>query len=73
MNNASVLDLAGFQSNPNPPPPNTPPNTAWDGGCWDIIFTGDDPASRPDPITGQLWYGGNFYGLIPLVPGGLRH
>ena len=55
LNNASVLDLAGFQSNPNPPPPNKPPNTAWDGGCWDIIFTGDDPASRPDPITGQLW------------------
>ena len=66
VNNASVLDLAGFQSNPNPPPPNTPPNTPWDGGCWDIIFTDDLPASRPDPITGQLWYGGNFYGLIPL-------
>ena len=31
LNNASVLDLAGFQSNPNPPPPTRPrtrPGTA---------------------------------------------
>src|SRR5208282_5927699 len=60
LNNASVLDLAGFQSNV------TPPLTPWDGGCWDIVFTGDDPASRPDPITGQLWSSGTFFGLIPL-------
>jgi len=60
LNNASVLDLAGFQSNV------TSPLTPWDGGCWDIVFTGDDPASRPDPITGQLWGSGTFYGLIPL-------
>jgi hypothetical protein len=61
LNNASVLDLAGFQSGGTPAP-----TTPWDGGCWDVVFTGDDPASRPDPITGQLWGGGTFYGLIPL-------
>ncbi|MGA7502130.1 MAG: hypothetical protein WBX00_36015, partial [Isosphaeraceae bacterium] len=61
LNNASVLDLAGFQSGGTPAP-----TTPWDGGCWDVVFTGDDPASRPDPITGQLWSGGTFYGLIPL-------
>ena len=64
--NASVLDLAGFQSNPNPPAPNTPPATPWDGGCWDLIFTDDLPQSRPDPVLGQLQPGGNYYGLLPL-------
>jgi hypothetical protein len=60
QNNASVLDLAGFQSSGAANP--------WAGGCWDIILTGDDPASRPDPITGQLWgTGSTFYGLIPLT------
>ena len=61
LNNASVLDLAGFQSNI------TPPLTPWDGGCWDIVFTADDPMSRPDPILGQLLPQGNYYGLIPLA------
>ena len=61
-NNASVLDLAGFQSAGATPPP-----TPWDGGCWDIVFTADDPMSRPDPVLGQLQPGGNFYGLMPLV------
>ena len=56
-----MLDLAGFQSAAAPPP------TPWDGGCWDLVFTGDDPMSRPDPILGQLQPGGNYYGLIPLV------
>ena len=58
--NASVLDLAGFQSNP-------PLTTPWDGGCWDLVFTEDDPTSRPDPILGQLQPGGKFHGLIPLA------
>ena len=58
--NASVLDLAGFQSNP-------PLTTPWDGGCWDLVFTEDDPTSRPDPILGQLQPGGKFHGLIPLT------
>ena len=61
-NNASVLDLAGFQSAGATPPP-----TPWDGGCWDIVFTGDDPMSRPDPVLGQLQPGGTYYSLIPLV------
>ena len=57
-NNASILDLSGFLSANGPTP--------WDGACWDLIFTEDDPASRPDPIAGQLRYGGTFYGLVPL-------
>ena len=61
-NNASVLDLAGFQSAGATPPP-----TPWDGGCWDLVFTGDDPMSRPDPVLGQLQPGGSYYSLIPLV------
>jgi len=64
--NACVLDLAGFQSNPNPPAPATPPVTPWDGGCWDLIFTDDLPQSRPDPVLGLLQPGGNYYGLLPL-------
>jgi len=65
-NNASVLDLAGFQSNPNPPMPATPPPTPWDGGCWDLLVTDDLPQSRPDPVLGQLLPGGNYYGLLPF-------
>ena len=61
-NNASVLDLAGFQSAGATPPP-----MPWDGGCWDLVFTGDDPMSRPDPVLGQLQPGGTYYSLIPLV------
>ncbi len=57
-NNASVLDLAGFQS--------SGAATPWDGGCWDIVFTDDMPQSRPDPVLGQLQPGGNYYGLLPL-------
>jgi len=60
-NNASVLDLAGFQSNI------TPPQTPWDGGCWDLVFTDDLPINRPDPVVGQLQPGTSCYGLIPLV------
>ena len=52
-NNASVLDLAGFQSAGATPPP-----TPWDGCCWDLVFTGDDPMSRPDPVLGELQPGG---------------
>jgi hypothetical protein len=59
-NNASILDLAGFQSG-------TPGLvTPWDGGCWDLLFTADNSQSRPDPITGQLWYGGTYYALTPF-------
>ena len=60
-NNASVLDLAGFQS--------SGAATPWDGGCWDLVFTDDLPISRPDPVLGQLQPGGNYYGLLPLASG----
>ena len=60
-NNASVLDLAGFQSGGTPGP-----TTPWDGGCWDLVFTDDMPQSRPDPVLGQLQPGGNYYSLLPL-------
>ncbi|QEH38168.1 hypothetical protein OJF2_67660 [Aquisphaera giovannonii] len=61
LNNASVLDLAGFLSNSTPAPP-----TPWDGACWDLVFTADNPVSRPDPILGQLQPGGTFYSLFPF-------
>ena len=32
-----------------------------------MVFTADDPLSRPDPIIGQLQPGGTYYGLMPLV------
>ncbi|MGO9921897.1 MAG: hypothetical protein ACLQIB_45285 [Isosphaeraceae bacterium] len=55
--NAAVLDLGGFQYTPKNP---------YSGGCWDIVFTGDDPYSRPDPYRGDLSRYGNIYGLTPL-------
>ena len=64
LNNASVLDLAGFQSGGTPGP-----TTPWDGGCWDLVFTDDQPQNRPDPILGQLQVGGTQVGLIPLTTG----
>jgi len=60
-NNASVLDLAGFQS--------SGAATPWDGGCWDLVFTDDLPQNRPDPVVGQLQPGGTQVGLIPLATG----
>jgi hypothetical protein len=54
---ASTLDLSGFNYTKDDP---------YSGGCWDLVFTADDPASRPDPFRGDLVQGGNFYGLIPL-------
>jgi hypothetical protein len=61
-NNASVIDLAGFLSGGS-----TPPTTPWGGACWDMIFTADDPISRPDPIAGHLQPGGKYYGLVPFA------
>jgi hypothetical protein len=57
MVNASVLDLGGFQYTAGDP---------YSGGCWDVVFTGDDPYSRPDPYRGELPRFGNIYGLTPL-------
>jgi hypothetical protein len=54
---ASVLDLGGSSATPTDP---------YSGGCWDIVLTGDDPYSRPDPYRGDLSPYGNYYGLIPL-------
>ena len=36
------------------------------GAPWDIIFTGDDPYSRPDPYRGQLVPYANLYAVTPL-------
>ena len=60
LNNASVLDLGGFHVDM------TRTTNPWDGGCWDIVFTADDPMSRPDPIRGQLQPAGQLLRLIPL-------
>ncbi len=40
-----VLDLGGFEYIAGDP---------YSGGSWDIVFTADDPYSRPDPYRGQL-------------------
>jgi hypothetical protein len=62
--NASALDLGGFNYTSGDP---------YSGACWDLIFTNDDPMSRPDPYRGELVYANsafpttiNYYGLIPL-------
>ncbi len=36
------------------------------GAPWDIVFTADDPYSRPDPYRGQLVPYGNTYAATPL-------
>ena len=49
---------------------NTPTSTdPYAGGSWDIVFTADDPYSRPDPYRGQLVPYANTYGLTPLYGG----
>ena len=43
-------------------------------GTWDLVFTADDPLSRPDPFRGDLLFNPSAanlglittYGLIPL-------
>ena len=63
VTNASMIDLSGFLSG------SATPTNPWAGACWDLVFTGDDAKSRPDPFLGQLQPGGQFYTLIPLVGG----
>ena len=58
-----MLDLAGFQSSI------TATQTPWDGGCWDLVFTNDDPVSRPDPVVGQLQPGPGIWYPLPLTTG----
>ena len=48
---ASTLDLGGFNS---AAAALLTPADPYSGGCWDLVFTGDDPASRPDPYRGDL-------------------
>jgi hypothetical protein len=58
FNTSSTLDLGGFSYTPMDP---------HGGGAWDLVFTDDGAASRPDPYTGQILNpGGLYYGLIPL-------
>ena len=70
-NNASILDLSGLLSNDSP---TTAPQTPWNNGCWDIIFTDDRANNRPDPYLGQLQppaptvLGTSNYGVYGLVP-----
>ncbi len=59
-----ALGLGGFQSWQTDPTTGKPDPYA--SGCWDIVFTTDDPYSRPDPYRGQLLPYGNAFGLTPL-------
>jgi hypothetical protein len=61
-NQASTINLGGFSYTASDP---------YGGGCWDLVFTADNPGSRPDPYRGEL--PGNttagittYYSLIPL-------
>jgi hypothetical protein len=58
----SILDLGGFAYTPVAGGVADP----YINGTWDIMFTGDDPASRPDPFRGDLVLGGNYYAPVPL-------
>ena len=59
-----VLDLGGFVY--TPPPAAGAASDPYSGASWDIIFTADDPYSRPDPYRGQLVPYGNIYAATPL-------
>ena len=60
--NPSALDLSGFAYTLGDP---------YSGGCWDLVFTADDPESRPEPFRGDLVAGATsnakWYGLLPLT------
>ena len=62
--NASWLNLSGVSYVTNDPYGTTKDT----GACWDLIFTDDDPSTRPDPFTGQLprTAASGFYGPVPL-------
>jgi hypothetical protein len=61
-----VLDLGGYVFTPPAGGPGTGASDPYSGGSWDIIFTADDPYSRPDPYRGQLVPYGNIYAATPL-------
>ena len=46
----TALNIGGYQYLMGDP---------YSGGAWDIVFTADDPYSRPDPYRGQLVPYGN--------------
>ena len=48
-----------------------PPKTPWDVACWDIIFTDDDPISRPtrSRASSADRRAPGSYGSLPLQPG----
>jgi large repetitive protein len=60
---STSLDLGGFVYNT---PEAGGPGDPYSGGTWDIIFTADDPYSRPDPFRGQLLPFANLYAATPL-------
>ncbi len=51
------LDLGGYNPTSGNP---------YGGGAFDLVFTADDPYSRPDPYRGELPVYGNTYALTPL-------
>ena len=61
-----VLDLGGYVFTPPAGGAGTGPSDPYSGGSWDIIFTADDPYSRPDPYRGQLVPYSNLYAATPL-------
>ena len=44
----------------------------YSGGCWDIVFTGDDPYSRPDPYPRPACPVRNTYRLDAAQPGHIQ-
>jgi large repetitive protein len=64
-----ALSLGGFSQIPSPPAAPTDPYMS---GAWDVVFTADDPYSRPDPYRGQLVPFGNTFGLTPLDQDGFN-
>ncbi len=61
-----VVDLGGYVYNPVADASVSGTPDPYTGAPWDIIFTGDDPYSRPDPYRGQLLPYANLYAATPL-------
>jgi hypothetical protein len=66
--NASVLSLGGFNYTTA-----AATGDPYAYGCWDLVFTPDNPVGRPDPFRGELVYPAtgstavNYYSIIPLT------
>ncbi len=61
-----VVDLGGYVYNPIADASVAGTPDPYTGAPWDIIFTADDPYSRPDPYRGQLLPYANLYAATPL-------